>query len=219
MLVTTLTWNRRVTATKREKTLNRLTKAFSALSGEQLKQSTLPTMTISRAVPGISFNSEAASEGLNQRDYPRCQLAIRSATVGTYLDDVITRQEFLRRFERTQIVDWIASKCCADLRELSGCELDGRHDPICDQTSGSSGVSSEVSADLSDTKHGSINLSGGAIVNAPIIPDVFAIRASAGYTYDSGYIDRYTQAGQLDRKGVNGSAPWRPHHRKDCIRR
>jgi len=54
-----------VTATKREEDIKSVPISISALSGEQLKAQHIANYDdISRAVPGISFNSEAASEGL-----------------------------------------------------------------------------------------------------------------------------------------------------------
>ena len=63
--------------------------------------------------------------------------------------------------------------------------------------------SGELSTDLSGTVHGGINYNEGAVLNVPIVPGKAAIRASLGYSLDSGYIDHYTQGGELAQSGVN----------------
>ena len=64
---------------------------------------------------------------------------------------------------------------------------------------------STVQTGLSDTQSGGINYKGAIVVNAPIVSDEVAVRASAYYSHDGGYIDNVA-LGQSDvnRSGIYG---------------
>jgi iron complex outermembrane receptor protein len=80
--------------------------------------------------------------------------------------------------------------------------------------------SGQIISDFSQTEHGGNNYFEGAIFNAPLIADVFAVRGSIGYTSDSGFVDHYSNPGQssadtlsqvtpffqLEKRGVNDDA-------------
>jgi outer membrane receptor protein involved in Fe transport len=50
---------------------------------------------------------------------------------------------------------------------------------------------------VSYTKHGGFNFDDRAVLNIPVVEDVFALRMSAEYGRNSGYIDRYALAGSI----------------------
>jgi outer membrane receptor protein involved in Fe transport len=58
-----------------------------------------------------------------------------------------------------------------------------------------------VRSGVSDTRDGGISYDGAAVVNAPIVTDKVAVRASGFYSHDGGYIDNIG----LDRNNVNRS--------------
>src|SRR3984885_12684672 len=51
--------------------------------------------------------------------------------------------------------------------------------------------------EVSYTDHGSVNFDDRGVLNIPVIADVFALRVSAEYGRDSGYVDHYGLAGSL----------------------
>ena len=65
--------------------------------------------------------------------------------------------------------------------------------------------SGEVTGDLSETKHGGTNDAASVMLNVPVNPGVFALRASLSSSSDSGWIDNYTQQGALAESGVNSN--------------
>jgi iron complex outermembrane recepter protein len=62
----------------------------------------------------------------------------------------------------------------------------------------------EMHVGVSDTNDGGVNYNGSLVVNAPIMPDKAAVRASFYYSRDGGYIDNLAQ----DEKDVNRSGTY-----------
>jgi outer membrane receptor protein involved in Fe transport len=56
--------------------------------------------------------------------------------------------------------------------------------------------------EISATEHGGVNFDDRGVLNIPVIADVFALRVSAEYGRDSGYVDHY----QLDGSLATGTA-------------
>ncbi len=196
-----------VTAQRRTENIKDVPISISALSGDELAAQRITNVEdISRAVPGISFNSWGGTEELTNIVIRGVSSTSGSATVGLYLDDVsITTKNFfdpgsaqprLSDLDRIEVLRgpqgtlWGDSSEGGTVRYLT--EKPNLHE-----------FSSTVTSDVSDTRHGGTNYAASAVINVPIQDGVFAVRGSAGYSHDSGYIDNYTQAGALARKGVN----------------
>jgi iron complex outermembrane receptor protein len=196
-----------VTAQRRSENAKDVPISLSVMNAEELKAQRIENFDdISRAIPGISFNSVGGTEGLTNVVIRGVSSTSGSATVGLYLDDVsITTKNFfdpgsaqprLYDLDRIEVLRgpqgtlWGDSSEGGTIRYLSG--KPNLHE-----------FSSEFTGDLSQTKHGGTNYLGSAVVNLPVQDGVFAVRGALGYGHDSGYIDHYTQAGALDNKGVN----------------
>ena len=196
-----------VTAQRRTENVKDVPISISVMSAEEFKSQRIQSFDdITRAVPGISFNSWGGTEGLTNVVIRGVSSTSGSATVGIYLDDVsITTKNFfdpgsaqpkLYDLSRLEVLRgpqgtlWGDSSEGGTLRYLT--EAPNLHD-----------FSSELTGDLSGTKHGGTNYQGSAVVNVPMQDGVFALRGAIGYSHDSGYIDHYSLAGALDDKGVN----------------
>jgi outer membrane receptor protein involved in Fe transport len=196
-----------VTAQRRSENIKDVPISISVLSGDDIAAQRISNVEdLSRAIPGLSFNSWGGTEELTNIVIRGVSSTSGSATVGLYLDDVsiTTKNLFDPGSAQPRLYDldhievlrgpqgtlWGDSSEGGTVRYLT--EKPNLHE-----------FSSTVTADVSDTKHGGTNYLSSAVVNLPIKDGVFAVRGSVGYSHDSGYIDNYSQSGQLLRKGVN----------------
>jgi len=199
-----------VTAQKRKENLQKIPISVTALSAAQLQKEHIRDYDdLSRAVPGLSFGA-GGSEGLTNIEIRGVSSTSGSATVGLYLDDVsITTKNFYDGAAQPKLFDidrievlrgpqgtlYGASSLGGTIRFVT---------PQPDMTR----FFGNVSQDVSGTFHGGLNYIDTAVVNLPIIPEKLALRASIGYSRDSGWIDQYpaldaTSAGSPLRNGVN----------------
>ena len=122
-----------VTAQKRSENLKEIPISISALSSYDIQAKQIANYDdIARAVPGVSFNSIGASEGLDNISIRGISSTSGSATVGIYLDDVsITVKNFFDGSSQPKLFDIDRIEV---LRGPSGDALrrqfDGRHDPL-----------------------------------------------------------------------------------------
>lgn len=199
-----------VTAQKRSENIKDIPISISAISSHELELQRIANYDdISRAVPGLSFNSLAASEGLDNISIRGVSSTSGSATVGVYLDDVsMTVKNFFDGSSQPKLFDldrievlrgpqgtlWGASSMGGTIRFVT-------KQPVLDEFSGT------LTSDLSGTLHGGVNYNEGMAFNVPIVEDIAAIRGSFAYSLDSGYIDHYAnivgQPGPLLQSGVN----------------
>ncbi len=196
-----------VTAQRRSENIKDVPISVSVMNAEDFKAQRIENFDdISRAIPGVSFNSAAATEGTTNVVIRGVSSTSGSATVGLYLDDVSittknlydpgSAQPKLYDLERIEVLRgpqgtlWGDSSEGGTIRYLT--EAPNLHE-----------FSSEVTGDVSGTKHGGTNYLGSAVVNVPVQDGVFAVRGSVGYSHDSGYIDHYSLGGVLDDRGVN----------------
>jgi outer membrane receptor protein involved in Fe transport len=195
-----------VTAQKRKENLQKVPISVTALSAASLQQQHIEDYDdISRAVPGLSFGS-GGGEGLTNIEIRGISSTSGSSTVGIYLDDTsLTVKNFYDGATQPKLFD-IAS--VEVLRGPQGTlygasSLGGTVRFVTPQPDMTKYFGS-ISTDLSDTEHGGLNYIDTLMLNIPVIPDKFALRASIGYSHDSGYIDNYALdgAGPL-RNGVN----------------
>jgi outer membrane receptor protein involved in Fe transport len=213
-----------ITAEKRTEDIKDVPISITAISGDQLQAAHIVTYDdVSRAVPGVNFNSLSGTEGTTNIEIRGVSSTSGSATTGLYIDDVsITTKNFF--------YDGAASPRLFDLDRLE--VLRGPQGTLYGDSSEGGTIrfitpkpnltqwSGQFISDYSQTEHGGNNYFEGAVFNAPIISDVFAIRGSIGYTSDSGFIDHYSNPGQssaatltqvtpyfqLEKRGVNDDA-------------
>ncbi|MDB5395838.1 MAG: TonB-dependent receptor [Rhodospirillales bacterium] len=195
-----------VTAQKRSENLKNIPISISALSSDEIKAKQIVNYDdIARAVPGVSFNSLGASEGLDNISIRGISSTSGSATVGIYLDDVsITVKNFFDGSSEPKLFDVDRIEVLRGPQgTLYGASSMGGTIRFVTKQPNLDDYSGELSSDLSGTVHGGVNYNEGAVLNVPIVPGKAAIRASFGYSLDSGYVDHYTQSGQLAKSGVN----------------
>ena len=207
-----------VTSQKRAEKLQKIPISVTALSAAQLQKEHIRDYDdLSRAVPGLSFGS-GGSEGLTNIEIRGVSSTSGSATVGLYLDDIsITTKNFYDGAAQPKLFDidrievlrgpqgtlYGASSLGGTIRFVT---------PQPDMTR----FYGTVSQDVSGTYHGGLNYIDTAVVNIPIVPDKLALRASVGYSRDSGWIDRYpaldaNSAGAPLRNGVNHEEAFSTH--------
>ena len=196
-----------VTAQKRSENIKDIPMSISALSGYEIQAKQIKDYDdIARAVPGVSFNSLAGSEGLDNISIRGISSTSGSATVGIYLDDCVDHGQRISSTARASpsCSTSTASRCCAARRarcmapvRWAAPSASSPSSPISIITSG------EFDTDLSGTVHGGVNYNEAGIVNIPIVAGKAAIRASLSESLDSGYVDHYTRADVLDQSGVN----------------
>jgi iron complex outermembrane receptor protein len=206
-----------VTARKREEDLKTIPLSVTALGGDAVRTEKISSFDdLSRAVPGLAFNS-GAMEGVTNIAIRGVSSTAGSATVGTYIDDVsvtipnlfyegnveprlpdLDRIEVLRGPQGTLYGDSSEGGTIRYISKAPNLETD----------------TADLSIDGSGTEHGGANYAGTADVNMALKPDKFAIRIAASTIYDSGWIDHYSQdlvdfapvgGGALLNKGVNWS--------------
>jgi iron complex outermembrane recepter protein len=195
-----------VTAQKRAETLKDIPISISAFSGSAIEDKHIADYDdIARAVPGLSFNSLAASEGLDNITIRGVSSTSGSATVGVYLDDVsITVKNFFDGSSQPQLFDLDRIEVLRGPQgTLYGASSEGGTIRFVTKQPDLDNFSAEISTDLSGTEHGGLNYKEQGVINEPIVEGRSAIRASISYTDQSGYIDHFTQGGALDQSGTN----------------
>ncbi len=195
-----------VTAQKRAENLQKVPISVTALNSQQLQREHIRDYDdLTRAVPGLSFGS-GGSEGLTNIEIRGVSSTSGSATVGLYLDDTsITTKNFYDGAAQPKLFDIDRVEV---LRGPQGTlygasSLGGTIRFVTPQPDMDKSFAI-LSQDLSGTEHGGFNFIDTAIFNTPIVPDKIALRASIGYSKDSGYINNYAPDGTtLLRNGVN----------------
>jgi outer membrane receptor protein involved in Fe transport len=200
-----------VTAQKREQRLIDVPQSISVLNAANLARSGATQFRdFANTVPGLSFSSLGA--GYNQISLRGVTVgADIGSTVGVYVDEVpygtsgpfadgpnntldvglfdLNRIEVLRGPQGTLygastmggLIKYVAAE--PDPRKLSG----------------------QARAGLSTTRYGGISYDGSAAVNLPLATDRAAVRASAFYSRDGGYIDNLgTGEKDVNRSKVYG---------------
>ena len=194
-----------VTAQRRTEDAKEVPESISVLGGAAIENSHIEDLEdISRAVPGVSFMA-GGGPGLDNIEMRGVSSTSGSATVGMYLDDVpitvtnlyngaieprlfdLDRLEVLRGPQGTL---YGASSMGGAIRFIS-------NQP--DLTTFGGNASSTVSG----THHGGVNYDEQGVVNIPLIDGKAAVRIGVDFGEDSGYIDNYTLADQLARRGTN----------------
>jgi len=195
-----------VTAQKRTENIKDIPMSISALSGYEIQAKQIKDYDdIARAIPGVSFNSLAGSEGLDNISIRGISSTSGSATVGIYIDDSsITVKNFFDGSSQPKLFDIDRIEVLRGPQgTLYGASSMGGTIRFITKQPDLANYYGEFDTDLSGTVHGGVNYNEAAIVNIPIVTDKAAIRASLSETLDSGYVDHYTRGGELAQSGVN----------------
>jgi outer membrane receptor protein involved in Fe transport len=198
-----------VTAQKRSEDIRTVPISLSVLSGAALRDQKIGNFDdLSRAVPGVAFNAVAGEEGRTNIVIRGVSSVSGASTVGLYLDDVSIGVPNLYRdgaievrlpdIERVEVLRGPQGTLYGDSSE--GGTIRFLTTPATADTLSATGT-----ADISETKHGGTNYAGSGTINLPLVADKLSLHASVNYQNDSGWVDHYTQAGVLDKKGVNSS--------------
>ncbi len=205
-----------VTAQKRTQNLQAVPISITALSANDVAAAHINGLEdLSRIAPALSFDS-SASVGTTNVSIRGVSSQAGAATVGLYLDDVsITTKNFfyqgavepiLSDLDRIEVLRGPQGTLYGDSSEGGTIRFIAKAPNMTTYTG-------EAMADTSNTAHGGENYSGAVSVSIPVAPGLFALRISGSSSYDSGWINHFTQAlapdhsvlggGVLDRKGVN----------------
>ncbi len=203
-----------VTSQRRSENLQEVPLSVSVISGDDIAAARITNFDdISRAIPGVSFNSFGATSSTTNVVIRGVSSTAGSATVGTYLDDVsITTKNFydgnalprLNDLERLEVLR-------GPQGTLFGASSEGGTIRYISSAPDVNLFSTEITGDTSATQHGGANFSTAAVINTPIESGKSALRTSIGYNQDSGWIDNYNQNGTLNKKGVNAENTFSLH--------
>jgi outer membrane receptor protein involved in Fe transport len=194
-----------VTAQKRSENLTKVPVSISVLSGATLNSTAISDLDdLSRAVPGLSIQA-SGQEGNAELQIRGVSSTAGDSTINIYLNDTpisisaryggatqpipfdLARVEVLRGPQGTL---YGASSLGGTIRYI-------QNKPNLETFGGF------VGSDLSGTDHGGVNYETSALINIPIVNDVFAIRLGGLYGSDSGWIDNYNGNGDIANAGVN----------------
>jgi outer membrane receptor protein involved in Fe transport len=195
-----------VTAQKRTEKLKDVPISISAISSNDLAEKQIKDYEdIARSVPGVSFNSLAGSEGLDNIVIRGVSSTSGSATVGLYIDDVsITVKNFFDGSPQPQLFDLDRVEVLRGPQgTLFGASSEGGTIRFVTKPPDLDDFSAEIGSELGGTVHGGLNYQDTGIINEPIVPGQSAVRASISYTDNSGYIDHFTDTGVNDANGIN----------------
>jgi outer membrane receptor protein involved in Fe transport len=185
-----------VTAQKRSENIQNIPISISALSANELAAAKIQNYEdLTRATPGVSFNTETGSEGMDNIVIRGVSSTSGSATVGLYIDDVsITTKNFFDGAAQPRLFDLDHVEVLRGPQgTLYGTSSEGGTIRFVTKQPDLEKFSGEVTSDISGTKHGGLNYLDGGILNIPIVPDKAAIRISVSYEHDSGYINHLDQ--------------------------
>ncbi|HTY48416.1 MAG TPA: TonB-dependent receptor [Steroidobacteraceae bacterium] len=161
------------------------------------------TEDVTRLIPGISFAhaSVGAANGPGQDvlSIRGISSTVGNPTVGTYIDEVpiitITGYEgspepMLVDIDRIEVLR-------GPQGTLYGASSEGGTIRFITVQPDSHALGGSFGQELSGTDHGGFNYDSTGVINLPVVEDKFALRLSAKFGSDSGYIDRYALEGSL----------------------
>jgi iron complex outermembrane receptor protein len=201
-----------VTAQKREERLIDTPQSVSVLSSDDLNRiGALQFRDFANTVPGLSFTTVGAGF---------TQVSLRgvtagqdiSSTVAIYVDDVPygSSSAFAQGGQVALDVGLFDVDRIEVLRgpqgTLYGASTMGGLIKYVTKRPDASNTSVDIRSGVSDTQNGGVSYDGSMAVNAPIVADKAAVRASVFYSHDGGYIDNVA-LGQNDvnRSGIYGA--------------
>lgn len=193
-----------VTAQKRTQDTKDVPVSIGVVDGAMLQDMHVTTMEdVTRLTPGISFAhaSVGAANGPGQDvlSIRGVTSTVGNPTVGTYIDEVpvitITGYEgspepMLVDIQRIEVLR-------GPQGTLYGASSEGGTVRFITGTPDSHNFSGLVQQQLGGTVHGGFNSDTSGVINLPVVPDVFALRVSAKFSSESGYINHYALDGSL----------------------
>jgi iron complex outermembrane receptor protein len=192
-----------VTANKREENTKDVPISVGVVTGEQMSALHVENLEdITRIVPGVSFaahNNGPNGPGQDNITIRGVSSTVGNPTVGIYVDEVpiITITGYEGDAEPRLIdIDHI-EVLRGPQGTLYGASSEGGTIRFITNQPDSHNYSGWVKQEVSYTKHGSVNYDDRGVLNIPVVEDVFAVRLSAEYGRDSGYINRYALDGSL----------------------
>ncbi len=201
-----------VTAQKREERLIDVPIAVSVLSAETLRKSGATQFRDwASSVPGLSFETTGA--GRQQVSLRGLAMVVNlSPMVGIYLDEVPYGST-----SPTSYGYWLAfDSSLADLDRIEvlkgpqgtlyGASSMGGLIKYVTSKPSMEGFFGKVQTGLSSTRAGSLGYNGALTLNAPLIENKLALRFSAFYTHDGGYVDNVTTGREdVNRANIRGA--------------
>jgi len=201
-----------VTATKRAEDAKDIPLSVGVVSASDLTDLHVDSVEdITRLVPGISFaahNNGPNGPGQDNVTIRGVSSTVGNPTVGIYLDEVplitITGYEgdaepHLVDIDRVEVLR-------GPQGTLYGASSEGGTVRFITPTPDTQNYSGWVRQEFSDTQDGGFNYDTKGVLNIPVISDVFALRVSAEYGKDHGYIDQYALEGSL-AEGTSAAGP------------
>jgi iron complex outermembrane recepter protein len=208
-----------VTANKRAEDVKEVPVSIGVVDGREIVDLHIDDYEdIARIVPGVSFaahNNGPNGPGQDNITIRGVSSTVGNPTVGTYIDEVpiitITGYEGdaeprLIDIDRIEVLR-------GPQGTLYGASSEGGTIRYITNTPDSHAYSGSFRQEISATEHGGVNFDDRGVLNIPVIADVFAVRVSAEYGRNSGYIDHYqldgslalntATAGALLERGVN----------------
>lgn len=200
-----------VTANKRTEDIKDVPISITAINGNELQERRIQDYDdISRAVPGVNFNSLAGSEGMTNIEIRGVSSTAGSATVGLYIDDVsITTKNFYDGAVQPRLFDLERLEVLRGPQgTLYGDSSEGGTIRFITKQPDLSEWSGNFTSDYSQTEHGGGNYFEGLVFNAPLVSDVFAVHGSVGFTSNSGFIDHYSNPAQSSATTLSQVTPY-----------
>ena len=192
-----------VTATKRSQDAKDVPLSIGVVSGSDLTDLHVTSVEdISRLVPGISFaahNNGPNGPGQDNITIRGVSSTVGNPTVGIYLDEVplITITGYEGDAE-PRLVDIDRIEVLRGPQgTLYGASSEGGTVRFITNTPDSHEYSGWARQEFSDTKAGGFNYDTKGVLNIPVVSDIFALRVSAEYGKESGYLDRYALDGSI----------------------
>jgi iron complex outermembrane receptor protein len=192
-----------VTANKRVEDSREVPVSIGVVDGKEIVDLHIEDYEdIARIVPGVSFaahNNGPNGAGQDNITIRGVSSTVGNPTVGTYIDEVpiitITGYEGdaeprLIDIDRIEVLR-------GPQGTLYGASSEGGTIRYITNQPDSHAYSGYFRQEVSYTEHGSVNFDDRGVLNIPVVADVFALRVSAEYGRDSGYVDHYALAGSL----------------------
>ena len=194
-----------VTANKRRENSRKVPGSIGVISGKELLDHHIENYEdITRALPGVSF---AAHNGAGQDNISirGVSSTVGNPTVGIYIDEIpIITQNGYEGAAQPRILDLDRVEVLRGPQgTLYGASSEGGTIRFLTNQPDLERTSADIRSDVSGTVHGGPNSDQQVTVNIPVVKDVFALRIAGELLNNSGWINNYTLAGNLNKSGTN----------------
>jgi iron complex outermembrane receptor protein len=181
-----------VTATRKSEALSKVPLSVSAFSAETLEERGIRDFgEVIRQTPGITFESTNTTTNIAIRGI---NSSVGASTTGVYIDDTPVQVRALGYSGGTVFPVIFDLERIEVLRgpqgTLFGSGSQGGTIRFISPQADATETSGRARAELAFTENGSPSYEGGLAVNTPLVADMLAIRASAYYRRQGGFIDR-----------------------------